>query len=104
MGRGRTTRAALLPGRGPLAGVPPLLAFLVVIGLFTAGVLVRGAVGAGLLLALAAGSGCCWRRPGGCSRRGSAPGGCSWWRWWSRSRCRCSEPRDHDRVASGQPR
>lgn len=45
----------LLPGRGPLAGVPPLVAFLVVIALFTAGVVIKGVLGAALLLALAAG-------------------------------------------------
>ncbi len=54
MARGRSTKAQLLPGRGPLAGVPPLVAFLVVIALFTAGVLIKGLVGALLLFALAA--------------------------------------------------
>lgn len=57
MARGRSTKAPLLPGRGPLAGVPPLVVFLLVIGVFTAGVLIKGAVGACLLLALAAGVG-----------------------------------------------
>lgn len=55
MARGRANKAPMLPGRGPLAGVPPLVAFLLVIGLFIAGVVVQGVVGAGLLLALAAG-------------------------------------------------
>lgn len=57
MVRGRPSKAPLLPGRGPLAGVPPLIVFLLVIGLFTAGVVVRGTVGAALLLVLAAGVG-----------------------------------------------
>ncbi|SDH91473.1 hypothetical protein SAMN05192558_103336 [Actinokineospora alba] len=55
MRQGRSTRAPLIAGQGPLAKVPPLLAFLVVIGLFTAGVLVRGVLGAALLGLLAAG-------------------------------------------------
>lgn len=50
-------RTPLLPGRGPLAGVPPLVAFLLVAGLFVAGVLVRGVLGAALLGLLAAGVG-----------------------------------------------
>lgn len=55
MRRTRSLRAPLVPGTGPLAKVPPIAAFLLVIGLFTAGVLVRGPVGAGLLAVLAAG-------------------------------------------------
>ncbi|MGW5052330.1 DUF6703 family protein [Actinokineospora sp. NPDC004072] len=54
MARNRTMRTQLLPGRGPLAKVPPLAAFLLVIGLFAAGVLIKGGVGAALLLLLAA--------------------------------------------------
>jgi predicted neutral ceramidase superfamily lipid hydrolase len=48
-------KSPMLPGRGPLARVPPLVAFLVVIALFTAGVLIKGTLGAALLLLLAAG-------------------------------------------------
>jgi hypothetical protein len=53
----RNMRAQLLPGQGPLARVRPLAVFVVVIGLFTAGVLVSGVVGALLLGALAVGVG-----------------------------------------------
>lgn len=42
-------RAALVPGRGPLAKAPPALAFLLVIVLFGLGVWLGGPVGAGLL-------------------------------------------------------
>lgn len=45
----RSLRAPLLTGRGPLARVPPLAAFVVVAALFTIGVVVRGPVGAALL-------------------------------------------------------
>lgn len=45
----RSTRQARLPGRGPLAGVPPIAAFLVVAALFALGVWLRGPAGAGLL-------------------------------------------------------
>ncbi|MFC5287551.1 DUF6703 family protein [Actinokineospora guangxiensis] len=55
MARGRSMKSPLLPGSGPLARVSPLLAFLVVIALFTTGVLVKGTLGAALLLLLAAG-------------------------------------------------
>ncbi|PPK69138.1 hypothetical protein V5P93_001513 [Actinokineospora auranticolor] len=48
-------RTPLLAGRGPLARVPPVAVFALVIGLFAAGVLVRGPVGAVLLGVLAAG-------------------------------------------------
>jgi hypothetical protein len=48
-------RAQLLAGDGPLARVPPLVAFLVVAALFAVGVLVGGATGALLLGILAAG-------------------------------------------------
>jgi hypothetical protein len=44
-----------VPGRGPLAGVPPLVAFAVVVGLFAAGVLIKGVLGAVLLGLLAVG-------------------------------------------------
>jgi energy-coupling factor transporter transmembrane protein EcfT len=49
------SRAPLLPGRGPLARVPPAAAFLVVIVLFALGVWLRGPLGAGLLGLLALG-------------------------------------------------
>jgi len=43
-----------MPGRGPLARVPPLAAFVVVAAWFSAGVLIGGAAGAAVLVALAA--------------------------------------------------
>jgi len=43
-----------VPGNGPLARVPPAVAFLVVLAVFAAGVLIGGAAGAVVLLALAA--------------------------------------------------
>ncbi|WNV83377.1 hypothetical protein [Umezawaea sp. Da 62-37] len=45
-------KRTLIPGRGPLAKVPPLLAFLLVAGLFAGGVLLRGVLGASLLVVL----------------------------------------------------
>lgn len=59
-GRGRRPargdlRRPLLPGAGPLAGVPPVLVFAVVALVFAAGVLLGGFVGALLLALLAAG-------------------------------------------------
>jgi hypothetical protein len=42
-------RAQLVPGDGPLAHVPPVVAFAVVIVVFVAAVWLRGAVGAILL-------------------------------------------------------
>lgn len=51
----KNMRAPLLPGQGPLARARPLAVFVVVIGLFAAGVLVSGVVGALLLGLLAAG-------------------------------------------------
>jgi hypothetical protein len=48
-------RAQLLDGDGPLARVPPLVAFLAVAAIFAAGVLIGGGTGALLLGALAAG-------------------------------------------------
>jgi hypothetical protein len=53
----RSTRTPLLGGNGPLAKVPPVAAFVVVIAVFLAAVLVRGAVGAALLGVLAVGVG-----------------------------------------------
>jgi hypothetical protein len=51
----RSTRAPLIAGSGPLAGVPPLVAFIAVIVLFGAGVLIKGVPGAALLGLLALG-------------------------------------------------
>lgn len=48
-------RTPLLPGRGPLARVPPAVAFLAVLVLFGLGVWLRGPLGAGLLGLLALG-------------------------------------------------
>ncbi|MDL5159360.1 hypothetical protein [Actinomycetospora termitidis] len=48
-------RRPLLPGTGPLAGVSPVLVFLVVAVLFAVGVIVGGPVGALLLGLLAIG-------------------------------------------------
>ncbi|MGH3875932.1 MAG: DUF6703 family protein [Actinophytocola sp.] len=48
-------RAQLLAGDGPLARVPPLVAFLAVAAIFAVGVLVGGGTGALLLGLLAAG-------------------------------------------------
>ncbi|NYD34284.1 DUF6703 family protein [Actinomycetospora corticicola] len=48
-------RRPLLPGTGPLARVSPVLAFLVVVVVFAAGVLVGGFVGALLLAVLVVG-------------------------------------------------
>ncbi len=47
-------RRRLLPGDGPLAGVHPLLAFLVVLVMFALGVWLGGVVGALVLGSLAA--------------------------------------------------
>ncbi|GLZ39595.1 hypothetical protein Acsp05_32190 [Actinokineospora sp. NBRC 105648] len=47
----------MLAGDGPLARIPPVLVFLLVIAVFVTGVLVRGVLGAGLLALLAAGVG-----------------------------------------------
>jgi hypothetical protein len=54
VGRQPGWRRQLVPGDGPLARVPPLVAFLVVAAVFAAGVLIGGAAGAGLLAGLAA--------------------------------------------------
>ncbi|MET0234680.1 MAG: DUF6703 family protein [Kibdelosporangium sp.] len=51
----KNLRAPLVAGDGPLARARPLAVFVVVIGLFTAGVLVSGVLGALLLGLLAAG-------------------------------------------------
>ncbi|HEX3781394.1 MAG TPA: hypothetical protein VHX38_17170 [Pseudonocardiaceae bacterium] len=48
----RSYRAPLIAGRGPLAKVPPLAAFVLVIVLFGLGVWLRGAIGATLLALL----------------------------------------------------
>lgn len=56
--RGRTRagrRAAMVPGDGPLARVPAVVAFAVVTAVFAAGVLIGGLVGTVLLGLLAAG-------------------------------------------------
>lgn len=49
------SKRTLIPGDGPLAKVPGTVAFLLVIGLFAAGVLIRGVVGAIFLCVLLAG-------------------------------------------------
>jgi Family of unknown function (DUF6703) len=53
VGQRRNFRAPLLAGDGPLARARPIAAFVVVIGVFLAGVLVGGVIGALLLGALA---------------------------------------------------
>jgi hypothetical protein len=53
----RSTRRPLIAGDGPLARVPPVAVFVVVIALFAVAILVRGPLGAALLAALAAGVG-----------------------------------------------
>ena len=47
--------AAMVPGEGPLARVPPVVAFAVVVVVFAAGVIVGGIVGTVLLALLTAG-------------------------------------------------
>jgi hypothetical protein len=47
----------LLAGNGPLARVRPILVFIVVIGVFAAGMLIGGVLGAALLGVLAVGVG-----------------------------------------------
>ena len=51
-----TSKRPLLPGDGPLARVRPVVAFLVVLGLFITGVLVGGTVGVVLLGVLIVGA------------------------------------------------
>jgi hypothetical protein len=53
----RSARTPLLAGNGPLAKVPPVAAFAVVVALFVVAIVVRGAAGAAVLgvLALAVG-------------------------------------------------
>jgi hypothetical protein len=51
----KNMRAPLVPGDGPLARVRPILVFIVVIGLFAAGVTIGGVLGALLLGVLAVG-------------------------------------------------
>jgi hypothetical protein len=53
----RNMRTPLLAGNGPLARIPPLVVFVVVIALFAAGVMIGGPVGAVLLAVLAVGVG-----------------------------------------------
>lgn len=54
--RGRmNSRAQLVAGNGPLAKVPPVVAFVVVLAVFGVAVWLRGVVGAVLLGALALG-------------------------------------------------
>lgn len=53
--RNRSLRAPIVPGSGPLARVPPVVAFVVVVAVFAAGVIVGGTVGALLLALLAVG-------------------------------------------------
>lgn len=50
------SKRPLLPGDGPLARVRPVVAFLVVLGLFVTGVLVGGTLGAVLLGVLVVGA------------------------------------------------
>lgn len=50
-------RRPLLPGNGPLARVPPALAFVAVLAVFALGAWLGGVVGAAVLMALAGGAG-----------------------------------------------
>ncbi|MFI6100210.1 hypothetical protein ACIA8G_32080 [Lentzea sp. NPDC051213] len=50
------SKRPLLPGEGPLARVRPVVAFVVVLGLFVTGVLVGGTLGAVLLGVLIVGA------------------------------------------------
>lgn len=52
-----TSKRPLLPGDGPLARVRPVVAFVLVLGLFVTGVLVGGTLGAVLLGVLIVGAG-----------------------------------------------
>ncbi|MFD9704314.1 hypothetical protein [Lentzea sp. NPDC059081] len=52
-----TNKRPLLPGDGPLARVRPVVAFVLVLGLFITGVLVGGTLGAVLLGVLVVGAG-----------------------------------------------
>ena len=55
-GRSRAAqRAPIVPGSGPLARVPPVAAFVVVVAVFATGVIVGGVLGTVLLGLLAAG-------------------------------------------------
>jgi len=51
-----TNKRPLLPGDGPLARVRPVVAFVLVLGLFVTGVLVGGTLGAVLLGVLVVGA------------------------------------------------
>ena len=53
----RASRAPLLAGNGPLARVPPVAAFALVIAVFVVAMVVRGPLGAALLGVLALGVG-----------------------------------------------
>lgn len=55
--RGPGRRRPLLPGNGPLARVPPALAFVVVLAVFVLGVWLGGVAGAAVLMLLAGGAG-----------------------------------------------
>ncbi|WP_436495377.1 hypothetical protein [Actinokineospora sp. HUAS TT18] len=55
MGQGRSLKAPMLAGSGPLSRVHPLVAFALVAALFAAGVVVGGVVGALLLGVLVVG-------------------------------------------------
>jgi len=52
-----TSKRPLLPGDGPFARVRPVVAFVLVLGLFVTGVLVGGTLGAVLLGVLIVGAG-----------------------------------------------
>ena len=52
-----TSKRPLLPGDGPLARVRPVVAFVLVLGLFVTGILVGGTLGAALLGVLIVGAG-----------------------------------------------
>jgi hypothetical protein len=51
----QSRRKALLPGRGPLAKVPPIAVFLVILIVFALAIWLRGSAGAGLLSLLGLG-------------------------------------------------
>jgi hypothetical protein len=53
----KNMRTPLLAGNGPLARIPPLVVFVVIIALFAGGVTIGGLVGAVLLAVLAVGVG-----------------------------------------------
>lgn len=51
----RSTRSPMLPGHGPLSGIRPLAAFLIVLAMFGVGVWLGGPIGTGLLALLSVG-------------------------------------------------